>query len=106
MSLPLCRLRMLFWLCPICTVTAAPPVDFRVEQAGRDSRGRVFCEVPAEADSYYLLLRGPRPDACTFPADLSLGSRLYDSVPALRSAFFQVKRVPWSQSLDTDGDMS
>ena len=105
MSLPLRRLRLLFWLCQVLTATAAPPVDFRVEQAGRDSRGRVFCEVPAEADYYYLLLRGPRPDACTFPADLSLGNRLHDSLPSLRRAFFQVKRVPWAQSLDTDGDL-
>ena len=97
-------LRMLLWLALALPCVAVPPAEFRVDQSGRDSRGRMFCEVPREPDYYYLLLRGPRPDACTFPADLSLGNRLYDSLPSLRSAFFQVQRVPIGQPFDTDGD--
>lgn len=64
--------------------------------------------ISSEADFYYRLLRGPRPDACNFPVDMRRASggsvSLTDSLPALRSAFFTVQRVPVSTPLDSDGD--
>ncbi len=97
-------LRLIFWLIPALTAVAAPAPEFTFARTGYDSRGRVFCEVPADPDYYHLLMRGPRPDACTFAADMRLENRLYDSLPELRRAFFKVKRVPVAQPLDTDSD--
>ncbi len=106
---PLFRVwRHLVFLCLTLGASAATPPEFRVTESAWDSRGRVKITVPGDTGYYYLLLRGTRPDNCTFPADIRLGGDgatvLYDNLPARAGAFFAVKRVPVSTPLDTDGD--
>ncbi|HWB05517.1 MAG TPA: PEP/pyruvate-binding domain-containing protein [Verrucomicrobiales bacterium] len=101
-----------FWrhlavLCLILNADAAQP-DFTIASVSRDARNRTQVGVAPDSGSYHILLRGARPDLCTFPVDMRLGdggkTRLYDSMPAQRSAFFTVKSVPVATPLDTDGD--
>lgn len=94
------------WLMLCLAMTSAPvwPAEFQVNNAACDERGRARILVSTEPGYYYILLRGPKPNSCTFPADISLGGELFDNLPALRSAFYTVKRVPVTAPLDTDGD--
>ena len=94
MSLPRYGFRLWLLLCAVLTASAIAPDDFQAQTAGLNAGGRVQVQVPSSPDYYYLLLRGPRPDACSFPADMQLHGMLTDCQPAGRRAFFQVKRVP------------
>ena len=81
-----------------------------ISSATRDSRGRVQINVATEPGYYYILYRGAQPNACTFPADIKLGTTgetiLFDNIPQQRRAFFSVTRVPVASPLDTDSDGS
>jgi hypothetical protein len=93
-------------LLPALTLAAAalPAEDFRIGETSLDARGRVRVLLPRDDGYYHLLLRGPRPDACAFPAAMSTGSVLFDNVPSLQGAYFKALRVPLGAPLDTDGD--
>ena len=88
--------------------SGAPADDYTLSRAGYDSRGRIAATVHGDPGYYYILLRGPQPNECTFPAAMAMGTagemRLYDNLQAQRRAFFKVKCVPVTAPLDTDGD--
>ena len=97
-------LEFLLVLCPALAIAAPPVEPFHISDAGLDARSRVRVQVAADPEYYHLLLRGGRPDACTFPADVQTGGTLHDSLPVSRGAFFTVRRVPVAAPVDTDGD--
>src|SRR5437868_1826709 len=84
--------RHLAVLCFTLYAAVLPASEFAITRATRDARGRAQISVATEPGYYYLLLRGPRPDACTFPVDIRMGvpgeTVLFDSMPAQGSAFF------------------
>ncbi|MBP7951105.1 MAG: hypothetical protein KA004_15745 [Verrucomicrobiales bacterium] len=98
----------LFWAFLGLCGMAAPEMPFRVESAGRDGRGHAAFSVASAPGFYYQLLRTPVPGGDGMAVDMKLGTggemTLIDNIPALQRAFFQVRRVPVAQPLDSDGD--
>jgi len=70
--------------------------------------GRFMLEHAANADSYYILLRGDQVSSIATPKDLQFGvterGQLRDPDLPAQAKFYRVRRVPLANPLDTDGD--
>lgn len=81
---------------------------FPIIGISRDAGGTVSIEHRAQADAYYLLLRGAVVTAIRQPVDARLGQagavRLQDAASLSATGFYRVREIPRDQPLDTDGD--
>ncbi|MBE7499890.1 MAG: Ig-like domain-containing protein [Verrucomicrobiales bacterium] len=82
--------------------------DFPITGISRDAGGTVTIEHRAQADAYYLLLRGAAVTAIRQPVDARLGQagavRLQDAASLSATGFYRVAEIPRDQPRDTDGD--
>jgi len=87
---------------------SALAADLRISGIVREADGGVRISLNANANSYYLLLRGGRLEDIATPRAAALGTAgqadLRDSAPAAAATFLRVKEVPIDAPLDSDGD--
>ena len=102
------RLGLLVGLGAALTWASAAELVVSAPQVGSD--GRFSARAPADAASYYVLIRGSQVTQIQSPVALALGAATPvvltdpDATVNRATAFYRVQRVPLAQPLDTDGD--
>lgn len=90
---------------PVTAQTGAAPA---LQESGLNAARRLQVTLPAESGFYYQLRRSPTPLGPWLVTGMAMGTAgpltLTDSIPVRQRAFFDVRRVPLSSPLDTDGD--